>query len=234
MYDRKQIEKNYCETMERIGRAATKSGRQPEEITLVTVSKTIPSEVVNWVIQAGARTLGESRGQELLEKYDQLQQPNDLRIHFIGHLQTNKVKQIVSLVDVIESVESERLVKEIDRQCQAIGKKMDIFIQVKVLHDPNKFGILPEELDAFLQKMGAYPNICVTGLMAIAPLWAGEAEKRDCFSQLRKLFIDTKDKKYDNVNMSFLSMGMSSDFETAIEEGANVVRVGTFIFGERK
>jgi pyridoxal phosphate enzyme (YggS family) len=131
-------------------------------------------------------------------------------------------------------VDSERLAAEIDRQCRASGKVMDIFIQVKVLHDPNKFGISPGELDAFLQKIKSYPNLRVTGLMAIPPLVADAEEKRACFSQMRKLFIDTKDKKYDNVNMSFLSMGMSSDFETAIEEGANVVRVGTFIFGERK
>lgn len=234
MVDIGQIEKNYHEVMARIAKAAEKSGRYPCDVTLVTVTKTMPVDIINIAIGAGARTLGESRGQELCEKYDLLQKEEGLKIHFIGHLQTNKVKQILDKVDVIESVDSERLAREIDRQCQLTGKVMDIFLQIKVLHDPNKFGISPEELDALLKRLGLYPNIRVIGLMAIPPLLCDEEKKRECFSQMRKLFIDTKDKKYDNVNMSFLSMGMSHDFEIAIEEGANMVRVGTLIFGERK
>lgn len=224
---------HFKEVRETIDKLAVSCGKKPEDIRLVTVTKTVPPSVINSVIEAGASEIGENRVQELLEKYDDLLKPPAFQVHLIGHLQSNKVKYIVDKVSLIHSVDSLHLAKEIDRQCGKIGKVMDILIQVNVAGDENKFGIRPDQLDPLLCSLGELKNISVQGLMTIPKLNVPEAETRESFRALYKLFVDTKAKKYDNINMNFLSMGMSSDYKIAIQEGANMVRIGTSIFGKR-
>ncbi len=226
------IEENLAEVREKIRKACERCGRDPSEITLVGASKTKPPEIINEAIAAGLEVIGENRVQELTEKYDKTDK--SAKIHLIGHLQTNKVKYIADKVDLIHSVDSTRLAEEISKQGKKLGKDIEVLIQVNVSGEESKSGISPKELDGLMEYIENLPNIKVRGLMTIPPLDSGSMENsRKIFKDLYKIYIDKKQKKYNNISMDILSMGMSSDFEIAIEEGATMVRVGRAIFGSR-
>lgn len=222
------IRENIERVREEIYKAAKESGRNPEEITLCAVTKTVDAAAAQEVLDSGVTVLGENRVQALLEKYEVLK--DKPQWHLIGHLQTNKVKYIADKVSLIHSVESFRLAEEIDRRAKQAGKVQDILIEVNVSGEASKFGIRPEETERLLEEISGFGNICVRGLMTIAPLPEKEGENRKYFSKLRELFIDIQSKKYDNSNMDILSMGMSRDYQDAIKEGATIVRVGTALF----
>lgn len=215
---------------ERISDAAKRSGRSAADITLIAVTKTYSAEVINEAIALGVTDIGENKVQEILEKYDRVK---PVRWHLIGHLQTNKVKYIIDKVDMIHSVDSIKLMNEIERQAVRHGVKIKILIQVNISGEETKFGIKPEEIEAFLLHAGTLSHLCVCGLMTIMPIGDGNMSNRLHFNNIHKIYIDISRKKYDNVSMQYLSMGMSGDFEAAIETGSNMVRVGSAIFGKR-
>lgn len=227
------IFQNAEEIFNRVQHAAAQSGRSPKDIQVVAVTKTVPWERVNRAVDAGFSVLGENRVQEFLEKRPHY--PLDrCSVHFIGTLQTNKVKYIIDKVDMIQSVGSLRLAQEIDRQAKKHGKTMDILLEVNIGREESKSGILPAYFEQTLWDIAALKNTHIRGLMAIPPQTSSEEQNNDYFLQMHQLFIDIQAKKMDNVNMDFLSMGMSQDFESAICCGANMVRIGTSLFGSRK
>lgn len=226
-----EIKKNLDNIMLRARAAAEKSGRSLEDIKIIAVTKTVDVERINNVYEYGLRDMGENRVQELLEKYDQL--PSDIKWHIIGHLQTNKVKYIVDKVQMIHSVDSMELAKEINTRAAKHQRKVDILLQVNVSGEETKFGINPENVNEYIAALSHMENIALKGLMTIAPYAQDPQDVRPVFKNLYNIYIDIKNKRYDNVSMDYLSMGMSNDFEVAIEEGANVVRIGTSIFGKR-
>lgn len=221
------IKDNLSNVMQRIEAACAKSGRRTEDITLLAVTKTVPVERIREIMDLGITSLGENRVQELLSKYDDLP---DADWHIIGHLQTNKVKSIVGKVKLIHSVDSVRLAEEIGRQSVARGITTDILLEVNVSGEESKYGMNLDFVDEMIESCTAIDGICVKGLMTMAPLGAPEDEIRKIFSALFKKYVDISSKKYDNVIMEYLSMGMSNDFDIAIEEGANIVRVGRGLF----
>lgn len=226
------INDNIAALRSRISSAAYKAGRNPRDITLVAVTKTVEPERIIEAINGGITHLGENRVQELIEKYDAI--PQEVKWHMIGHLQTNKVKYIVGKVSLVHSVDRIELVKEIDRRAGRQGTVMDVLIQVNVAGEQTKFGIAPVEVEDMIEEIRSYRSIRVRGLMTIAPYADNTEEIRYVFKELNKKFIDIKRKNIDNIDMDYLSMGMSNDFETAIEEGSNMVRIGSAIFGKRK
>ena len=215
---------------EKIDKAARKSGRSIDDITLVAVTKTVPPERIKEAIECGVAVLGENRVQELLEKYDHLE---NVSWHQIGHLQTNKVKYIIDKVDLIHSVDSVKLAAEINEKAKQIGKIQDILIQLNISGEESKFGLAPENLENVIEEISCMNNIRVKGLMTIGAIGATEDELKKMYENCNKIFIDKQWKKYHNINMEIMSAGMSGDYETAIECGANMVRVGTAIFGAR-
>ena len=202
-----------------------------DEVTLIAVSKTKPVALLQEDYDAGARDFGENKVQEIMAKHDKL--PNDIRWHMIGHLQTNKVKYIADKVYMIHSVDTEKLASVISKEAQKNGRIIPILIEVNVAGEDSKYGIKPEECESFIRSIHTLPGITIKGLMTIAPFVENGEENREHFRALKQLSVDIMQKNIDNVSMDFLSMGMSGDYETAIEEGANLVRVGTKIFGER-
>ena len=202
-------------------------------MTVVAVTKNRSAEEINEAISAGITDIAENRVQELLEKYADINKEG-IKIHFIGHLQTNKVKYIIDKVDMIQSLDSVKLAAQIDRECAAADKSMDVLVQVNIGNDPNKYGIAADSVDRFLKEISLFRRVNVRGLMSILPAGLENGEIKGLFRDMRKLFVDTKDKKYDNVDMSFLSMGMSADYRIAADEGSNMVRIGTAMFGARK
>lgn len=215
---------------QKIETAALKSGRSAKDITLVAVTKTVDTDRILEAVNCGASVLGENKVQELVSKYPQI--PN-VQWHLIGHLQTNKVKNIIDKASLIHSVDSFKLASEIDLHAKRINKVQDILIQINISAEATKFGISPNELTGLIEGVQNLCNIRVCGLMTIAPLGASEVETKKLYENCNKLLIDIKGKKYHNIHMEILSMGMTLDFETAIECGSNVVRVGTGIFGNR-
>lgn len=227
------ITENVKRIRERIAVAAEKSGRSPENISLMAVTKTVDSLFINHAIDScGINLIGENRVQEFLSKKDELHLENT-EVHLIGHLQTNKVKMIVPHVTMIESVDSVRLAKEISKECEKIGRTMDILVEVNVGMENSKFGIDSVLLTEFLSEIGEFSNIHVKGLMAIPPICENSEESRRFFSNMYNMFLDIRGKKIDNIDMQILSMGMSGDYAEAIEEGATEVRVGSSMFGKR-
>lgn len=227
------LEQNINQVRERIEAACRRCGRNPDEITLIGVTKTKPVELINESIDKyGIKVIGENKVQEVMQKYDDLSK--NAEIHLIGHLQTNKVKYIIDKVDMIHSVDSEHLADEISRRAVKCGVVMNTLVQVNVSGEESKSGVSVEKLDALLDHISTLPGIKVSGLMTIAPIFDGNIENtRKVFKTLYKIFLDKKQKKYDNIIMENLSMGMSGDFECAIEEGATMVRVGRTIYGDR-
>ena len=201
----------------------------PENVQLVAVSKTHPVEKIREVYDAGQRIFGENKVQELVEKYEQL--PTDIQWHLIGHLQTNKVKYVAPFVDTIQSVDSEKLTEEIDRQAEKFNRKIKILLQIKIAEEESKFGLEKADAKAIFQKWlnGAFPNIEITGLMGMATFTDDRTQVRKEFSLLKQIF----DEFSAQHSLQTLSMGMSGDYPLAIECGANSVRIGSAIFGER-
>lgn len=228
----KDVTENLKEIRENIARAAEKSGRTAADITLLAATKTVPAEVINHAISQGLTHIGENKVQELCSKYDKLHLEH-CRCEFIGHLQTNKVKQLIGKVSRIQSVDSVKLAKEISRLSEQKNLVTDVLVEVNVGREENKSGVYPENLEELLQEISQFSHISVKGLMTIPPIGENIVETKQYFSNMYKYFIDMRAKKMDNINMDFLSMGMSSDYEAAIESGANIVRIGSSIFGKR-
>lgn len=208
------------------------SGRNPEEVSLIAVSKTKPVSMLQEAYDAGCRDFGENKVQEIMDKIDRL--PSDIRWHMIGHLQTNKVKYIVGKVFLIHSVDSLHLAEAISKEAVKQNTTVNILIEVNVAKENTKYGAMAEDTVSLVEKIALLPGICVKGLMTIAPYVENPQENRQYFVKLRQLAVDIKSKNIDNVHMDILSMGMSGDYMVAIEEGATYVRVGTGIFGERQ
>ena len=225
------IAENIQNINERISISAKKSGRNFEDITLVAVSKTIEVSKIAQAVSFGITNLGENKAQELTDKFSQIQNVN---WHLIGHLQTNKVKYIIDKAHLIHSVDSFKLAQEVNSHAKRIKKVQNILIQINISGEATKFGIPKNEVENLLESLQSLDSIRVLGLMTIPPAYATYDENKKLFEICNKLFIDIKSKKYHNICMEYLSMGMSGDFETAIEMGSNIVRVGTGIFGERK
>ena len=214
---------------EKIKKAALKVNKNPEEIKLVAVTKTATIEQIEEVINAGVKIIGENRVQDAKEKYQIL--TAGIEWHLIGHLQTNKVKYAVEIFNCIHSVDSIKLAQEIDKRSKQFGKIMDVLVEVNVSGEENKYGIKPEEVKPFIKNISEFLRIKVRGLMTIAPIVKDKEEVRPYFRKLRELSKEIKSKNIENVKMDYLSMGMTKDFEIAIEEGANMVRIGRGIFG---
>jgi pyridoxal phosphate enzyme (YggS family) len=231
MEDLSYINKNIDTIKKKVEAAANKSGRKFSDITILAVTKTVSTEKMKVAIEAGFENLAENKVQEILWKYDEL--GDKYNWHLIGHLQTNKVKSIVDKVMMIHSVDSQRLAKEINDRAQKINRVIDILIEVNIADESSKFGVKPQELATLLEEIGLYSYVKVEGLMTIAPNVENPEENRKYFKEMYKLFIDISDKKIDNIDMKYLSMGMTKDYEVAVEEGANIIRIGTGIFGER-
>ena len=219
------------EVEERIQEACRRAGRDRSDVTLIAVSKTKPAEVLKEAYDLGIRVFGENKVQELTEKYEVL--PKDIRWHMIGHLQTNKVKYIADKVELIHSVDSLKLAETIEKEAAKRNRTIDILVEVNVAEEESKFGLKVEEVIPFIEKVAGFSHINVRGLMTIAPFVENPEKNRSVFADLRKLSVDITEKNIDNVNVSILSMGMTNDYEVAIEEGATMVRVGTGIFGAR-
>lgn len=226
------IKRNIESIGKRVEKAALKSLRKVEDIKVIAVTKTVEPERIICAIDSGLCNLGENRVQELCKKYDIINR--DCKWDLIGHLQTNKVKYIIDKVNMIHSVDRLDLALEIQKRAEKIQRVIKVLVQVNVSEEDSKSGIKTEEVREFIKNMSVYPNLKVSGLMTIAPYAEDPEDVRWVFKELNKIFIDIRKENIDNIDMKYLSMGMSNDFEVAIEEGANVVRIGTSIFGVRQ
>ena len=225
------VAENYRHVLKKVEEACVRSGRDPKDVTLIAVSKTKPVEMIEEAMEAGARVFGENKVQELCDKYEQL--PKDLHWHLIGHLQRNKVKYIVDKAELIHSVDSLKLAEEISKEALKKNVKVNILIEVNVAEEESKFGVSVEETPGLMEYVAKLPGIHIQGLMTIAPYTTDPEENRPVFRTLKKLAVDIKKKNIDNVNMGVLSMGMTGDYQVAVEEGSTMIRVGTGIFGAR-
>lgn len=226
------IKDNLQTVSDNIKKAVEKAGRDANDVTLIAVSKTKPVEMIREAYDAGIRDFGENKVQEIVEKYPLL--PKDIRWHLIGHLQTNKVKYIIDKVCMIHSVDSVKLATEISRQAVKAGVVMDILIEVNVAQEESKFGVGIDDAADVCKEISALPGVRIRGLMTVAPFVDDAELNRPVFCALRQLLVDIDGKNIDNVTMECLSIGMSGDYQVAVEEGATYVRVGTYIFGARE
>lgn len=226
-----QIGQNLERLYERIRSACHRAGRNPSDITLVAVTKTFPIEAINQAIARGVAIIGENRVQEALEKYPHV--GPKVQWHLIGHLQSNKVKKAVEIFSLIHSVDSVGLAKEIGHRATQSGKIQDILLEVNTSGEPQKYGFLPEDILEVLKEINDIPGIKVLGLMTVGPLTEDEEKVRSAFRRLRGIFEEAVKLELSNMEMRHLSMGMSGDFEIAIEEDSNMIRVGSAIFGSR-
>lgn len=229
----KSTEENYKRILNNVRETVVKAGRNENEVRLMCVTKTVEAPYINRVLELGADLIGENRVQEYLGKRDDLKL-DGVEKHLIGHLQTNKVKQIAGQVDMIESVSSVKLAKEISKVSANLGIVTNCLVEVNIGKEESKSGIYIEEIDEVLTEISEMGSIKVKGLMTIPPICDNESEARRYFEKMHTAFIDIKSKNIGNVDMEILSMGMSGDYEAAIAEGSNIVRVGSAIFGARK
>lgn len=225
------LAENLKEVEKRIQEACDRAGRSRDEVTLIAVSKTKPVSMLQEIYQEGVRDFGENKVQELTDKYETMEK--DIHWHMIGHLQRNKVKYIVDKVKLIHSVDSIRLAETIEQEAAKKDVIVNILIEVNVAEEESKFGLKTDEVEELVRKVAEFPHIKVKGFMTIAPFVENPEENRNVFATLRKLSVDIAKKNIDNVSIEILSMGMTNDYEVAIEEGATMVRVGTGIFGAR-
>ncbi len=230
--DAQIVKENLSRIYEQMATACSTAGRDPSEVTLMGVTKTVAPARIQAALDAGITHIGENRVQEYLGKKDELELAG-ITTHLIGHLQSNKVGKIVGQVDEIQSVDSERLAVLINKESQKQGIVTRVLVEVNIGYDEAKTGLDPRGLEPLLWKMAEMEHIRVSGLMTVPPILTKEAEKRKVFSNMYKLFIDIRDKKIDNIDMNTLSMGMSGDFVEAILEGSTMVRIGSALFGER-
>ena len=225
------INENISKVRENIVKACEKAGRNPEEVTLIAVSKTKPVSAIEEALLSGTLDYGENKVQELCDKYDVL--PKNIRWHMIGHLQRNKVKYLVGKTYLVHSVDSLRLAEQIEKEFAKHNQVCDILVEVNIAQEESKFGINAKETEELIRKIAKFEHVRIKGLMTIAPYTEDPESNRDYFREIKKLSVDIRDKIIDNVNMDVLSMGMTGDYMVAVEEGATMVRVGTGIFGER-
>ncbi len=225
------IAENLDEVRNRIDQACERAGRDPKEVTLIAVSKTKPLAMLEEAYAHGARDFGENWVQEIQEKVPLL--PEDIHWHMIGHLQRNKVKYIIDKVSLIHSVDSVRLAEEIEKQAEKHDVEIDVLIEVNMAEEETKFGLKKDEVIQMVKECAKLPRLHIKGLMTIAPFVENPEDNRQYFKAIRELSVDISRENIDNVSMGILSMGMTGDFEVAVEEGATLVRVGTGIFGER-
>ena len=225
------VSENIANVRKNVEAAAKRAGRDPKEILLLAVSKTMEVPRIKAAVECGLNSLGENRVQEIMEKYEPM--GPDVKWHLIGHLQTNKVKYIIDKVELIHSVESLKLAEEIDKQAKKHGLVADILVEINMAKEESKFGIMPEEAESFITELSKLENIRVRGIMTVAPFVENAEDNRVYFRNMKQLLVDINAKKINNINMDTLSMGMTGDYEVAIEEGATIVRVGTGIFGKR-
>ena len=226
------IDENLKYIAEEIAEAALKSGRKSEDISLMAVTKTVESKFINYAVDKGIGLIGENKVQEFLMKEPELNL-SKCKAHLIGHLQSNKVKKIVGKVDTIQSVDSVAIAREIGKRSVEAGVNTKILLEVNVGNEESKFGFSPDEVFERACEISEINGILIDGLMCVAPICEKDADIRRIFSNMRRLFIDIEGKKRDNINMNVLSMGMSGDYKNAILEGANLVRIGSAIFGSR-
>lgn len=226
------VEYNYKTICENIALAAQKAGKSYDDITFLAATKTVDVSVINHAVSLGLKYIGENKVQELLSKYDGYDLDN-CSLQFIGHLQSNKVRQIIDKVDLIQSVDSLKLAAEVSRQSQLRDKTTEILIEVNIGGEESKSGIDPEKLTELIYQVSELPSIRVKGLMSIPPICDNKQKICKFFDNMHKLFIDIESKKIDNVSMDLLSMGMSDDYYEAILCGSNMVRVGSALFGAR-
>jgi PLP dependent protein len=217
---------------ERIARCCERIGRDPVEVTLVAVAKTFPAETVREVVQAGVGDIGENYVQELQHKRDVLGDKG-IRWHFVGHLQSNKARMVAPFAHLIHAVDSVALARELDRRVREAGRVLDVLIEVNTTGEGSKFGVRPDGAESLVRSMRPFPNLRIAGLMTIGPLLPDPEGSRPMFRLLRELRDSIAAVPQDNVTMRHLSMGMTGDFEVAIEEGATIIRIGTAIFGHR-
>lgn len=228
----KSIEDNIRRICAEIEETAIAAGRDPREIQLMAVTKTQAPELVNKAIECGITLLGENRAQEMLEKYDQYHL-DGVDMHFIGALQSNKVRQIIDKVSMIHSVDSLKLAQEIDRRAAKLEKTMDILMEVNIGDEDSKSGVQPDQVEELAYQFAQLNNVRLRGLMAIPPICDNEAQVETYFCRMRQLQVDIKDKNIDNITMDVLSMGMSGDYLAAVKHGSTILRLGSAIFGAR-
>lgn len=229
-YSYEMIENNLATIRARIDAAAKEVGRDPKEVRLLAATKTVDVDTINFAISRGVRYIGENRVQELLSKYSSYA---PVHKHFIGHLQTNKVKDIIDRVEMIQSVDSFHLAAEISKQAVRRGRVMQVLLEVNIGNEQSKSGFSAEELSSAAEKIASLEGISVRGLMAIPPICEKSDDNRKYFEKMHNLFIEIGSKKLYNSSMDILSMGMSDDYAAAIEQGASLVRIGTALFGRR-
>ena len=228
----KQFDDNYAYVLDRIEKAAQSVGKTAADINLLAATKTVPVEVINHAIEKGITLIGENRVQELCEKYDDLNKTATR--HHIGRLQTNKVKQVVGKVSMVQSVDSVKLASELSKRSLERGLTTDILVEINIGDELSKSGIPVDQTEEFLAQIATFEGIKVKGLMCIPPICENDTEIRKFFDKMYHKFIDISGKKIDNISMDFLSMGMSGDFEQAIQSGANIIRLGSILFGARQ
>lgn len=211
---------------------ACKKVKRNNDVILLAATKMNDAHRINFAVSKGLNYIGENKVQELLDKYDDIDKEN-VTIHFIGHLQSNKVKYIIDKVDMIQSLDSLSLAKEIDKQAKKHGIVMKVLVEINAENEESKSGVSLENLETFLEEVSKFENIKVMGLMSIPPIMTDEDTQRKIFKKIYKIYVDISQKNIHNISMVYLSLGMSDDYHIAIEEGANIVRVGTALFGKR-
>lgn len=226
------IEENLKRINDEIGETAIADGRNPSDIRLMAVTKTVEAVYINHALSCGVNLIGENKVQEYLAKRDEIKLEG-CEVHLIGHLQTNKVRQIIGKVSTIQSVDSVKIAKEIGKRSVEYGLETNILLEINIANEESKFGFLPEQANEAVSEISEITGIKVQGLMAVPPVCNDSNISRCFFSNMHRLFIDICGKKIDNVSMSVLSMGMSGDYKQAILEGSNLIRVGSAVFGER-
>lgn len=225
------LKDNLNHVMKKVRESCNAKSLNMDDITVIAVSKTKPIEMIEELYNIGCRNFGENKVQELLDKYEVL--PKDIQWHMIGHLQRNKVKYIVDKVALIHSVDSLRLAETIEKEAEKKDCIVNILIEVNMAKEESKYGVYPENLEKLLREINTFSHIRVNGLMTVAPNVKNPEENREIFTKMKNLSVDIAEKNIDNITMSILSMGMSNDYAIAVEEGANMIRVGTSIFGAR-
>lgn len=225
------IAENIKSIRQRVAAAALKNGRKPEDITIIAVTKTVEPDKILKAWDENLIDFGENRVQELKRKYDLIDRPCNW--HLIGHLQKNKVKDVIGKAKLIHSVDNYELAQEIQKRAANACITMDVLIETNISGEESKFGIAPDQLKEFIREIAVLPNLKVKGLMTIAPNFEEKERTRPIFKELYKIFVDIRKENIDNIDMKCISAGMSNDFDVAIEEGSNIVRVGTSIFGKR-
>ncbi|KPU43999.1 hypothetical protein OXPF_21640 [Oxobacter pfennigii] len=225
------ISENLFSIKKRIDSALLRAGRKGEDVKLIAVTKTMSVDKISETLSCGVHVFGENKVQELVDKYPKL--AGEIEWHLIGHLQTNKVKYIADKVSMIHSVDSVKLAQEIDKRFGAIKKVIDILVEVNIDREESKHGVDPNSVMEFINSINTYENLKICGLMTVAPMAENPEDARIYFKRMKEIFEDIKKSNIDNIDMKYLSMGMTNDFETAIEEGANIIRIGSGIFGPR-